>query len=373
MSRRYLPRAFEDDVSGFLLSPSEIVFDHDLDLLRVGNGVALGGRIITTEYSDDDRYPYDINVYTESNDPTGGGPVASQAQVIHSLGTHTKPRYGKHIHVVSDGSGVAASPSQADFSFGVTAIRKDWQTNATPGEIDGIGVIAINGIGDVAGLLVDVGTRQGFSAVLEGASRAYLADGSATHKLRVQAGVVDSLTGVQIGHAIVADLGVNDVAYYAASGGGSFEKMLQFVQSGQTTFQVDPDGSFFSTANAVIGLNAGTSDVDLTVGLGRTTNGNSYIDLVGDTTYTDYGARFGRNAGANGTTAVEHRGTGTLQMKLREAGTYSVEIAGSTYFSVEASGAVVFGARTATADAPITGYMEIKDRLGNIRKLAIID
>ncbi|ASY45372.1 hypothetical protein CJD35_13710 [Sphingobium xenophagum] len=324
----------------------------------------------SVKYLDANNYPYPINVYTESDDPTGGGPVGSTALVVRSLGTHTDPRYGHHIHVVSDGSGEAAAPSRADFSFGVTAIRTEWQTNDTPGEIDGIGVVAINGVGDVAGVLVDVGSREGFSAVLEGASRQYLPDGSATHKLRVQLGVVDSLTDTQLGIAIVADTGVNDVAVYAASGGGSFSKMLQFIEAGITTFQIDPDGSYWSTGNAVIGLNVGTDDVGTTVGLGRTADGNSYHDLVTDTTYTDFGARFGRNAGANGTTIIGHRGTGALQMKLYEAGNFLIEINGNTFFGVESDGAIVMGAHTPAADAPSNGYIEIKDRLGNVHKLS---
>ena len=37
------------------------------------------------------------------------------------------------------------------------------------------------------------------------------------------------------------------------------------------------------------------------------------------------------------------------------------------------SGHVKFGNRTGSADAPVTGYVEIKDNAGNVRKLAVID
>ena len=48
---------------------------------------------------------------------------------------------------------------------------------------------------------------------------------------------------------------------------------------------------------------------------------NTYIDLVGDSTYTDYGFRIIRSGSSeNGGTTMVHRGTGDLQFKTNEAG-----------------------------------------------------
>jgi len=55
------------------------------------------------------------------------------------------------------------------------------------------------------------------------------------------------------------------------------------------------------------------------IGVGRTGDGNSIIDLIGDATYTDYGTRFGRNAGASGSSYITHRGTGAFQLTAQEA------------------------------------------------------
>lgn len=41
-------------------------------------------------------------------------------------------------------------------------------------------------------------------------------------------------------------------------------------------------------------------------------------------------------------------------------------------FRAKGNGYIKFGTRIATADAPISGYIEIKDSLGNVRKLAVI-
>ncbi len=63
----------------------------------------------------------------------------------------------------------------------------------------------------------------------------------------------------------------------------------------------------------------GTDAKAIEVGAGRTGDGASYVDLIGDATYTDFGARFLRSAGANGSTQLVHRGTGTFQMVMSDA------------------------------------------------------
>jgi hypothetical protein len=65
-----------------------------------------------------------------------------------------------------------------------------------------------------------------------------------------------------------------------------------------------------------------TEAVAVEIGGGRTDNGYALIDLVGDTTYTDYGLRVARlNTGANTTSTIEHRGTGALTLNAIDAGT----------------------------------------------------
>ena len=65
---------------------------------------------------------------------------------------------------------------------------------------------------------------------------------------------------------------------------------------------------------------ASTGDQSIRVGSGRSGNGNSYIDLQGDTTYNN-GLRLIRvNSGANAASNIEHRGTGALQLITQEAG-----------------------------------------------------
>jgi hypothetical protein len=63
-----------------------------------------------------------------------------------------------------------------------------------------------------------------------------------------------------------------------------------------------------------------TGTRQLSIGGGRTGSGISLVDLVGDTTYTSYGSRFIRNAGANANTDIRHRGTGQLNLLVEDAG-----------------------------------------------------
>ena len=79
-----------------------------------------------------------------------------------------------------------------------------------------------------------------------------------------------------------------------------------------------PNALLHVAGTAFIGA-ADTSDAQLEVGAGATGNRNSYIDLIGDTTYSDYGFRIIRgNGGANAASILTHRGTGTLYLTCEE-------------------------------------------------------
>jgi hypothetical protein len=65
---------------------------------------------------------------------------------------------------------------------------------------------------------------------------------------------------------------------------------------------------------------AGGGGSSLEIGTGATGNQYAFLDLVGDTTYNDYGLRLIRdNAGANSNSILRHRGTGYLSMWAEDA------------------------------------------------------
>ena len=82
----------------------------------------------------------------------------------------------------------------------------------------------------------------------------------------------------------------------------------------------------------------------LEIGTGRTGNGTSYIDLIGDGTYTDYGARFIRaHTGPNATTAIQHRGTGNLTLLTEEAAAITLRTTNTERMRIESGGRVGIG------------------------------
>jgi hypothetical protein len=75
---------------------------------------------------------------------------------------------------------------------------------------------------------------------------------------------------------------------------------------------------FFLTTNTVLAATpTGTASIE--IGAGRTGNGPAYFDLVGDTTYSDYGTRFIRQATSSGASTLTHRGTGNIEITAQEA------------------------------------------------------
>lgn len=64
-----------------------------------------------------------------------------------------------------------------------------------------------------------------------------------------------------------------------------------------------------------------TEERSLEIGKGRTGNGTSYLDLIGDITYPFFGFRMQRgDTGANADSLLIHKGTGDLKVYTQEAG-----------------------------------------------------
>jgi hypothetical protein len=81
----------------------------------------------------------------------------------------------------------------------------------------------------------------------------------------------------------------------------------------------NPNAALHVAGNARVGADDVT-DAVLEIGAGASGNRTSYIDIVADTTYTDYGLRIIRNnTGANATSELKHRGTGALNFTTQEA------------------------------------------------------
>ena len=123
------------------------------------------------------------------------------------------------------------------------------------------------------------------------------------------------------------------------------------------------------TGNANISGNldlsaASTETRALQIGHARQGDGISLIDLVGDTTYSDYGLRVQRASTANGKSSLIHRGTGNLEIRALEEATIRFKTADAdrmqikgggdiTMFDSNATQVTVWDASESSLNAPI--------------------
>ena len=105
----------------------------------------------------------------------------------------------------------------------------------------------------------------------------------------------------------------------------------------------NPSTALHVAGNARVGADDVT-DAHLQIGKGATGNRNSYIDIVADTTYTDYGLRIIRNnTGANATSELKHRGTGALNFTTQEAAPIVFNTTNSPALTITSGGLVGIG------------------------------
>jgi hypothetical protein len=138
------------------------------------------------------------------------------------------------------------------------------------------------------------------------------------------------------GTSTAAVLGIKTSPVFSGDGTNN---IVEFKKSnGVTRTWITPNGS-----DLYVGGNTAESG-SVQIGHGATGNQFAYVDLIGDTTYSDYGTRLIRaNGGPNTDTALEHRGTGALNVQTPEgvirmwtASTNRFEIANNGHITMPA-------------------------------------
>ena len=130
---------------------------------------------------------------------------------------------------------------------------------------------------------------------------------------------------------------------------------------------------------AVNDISVGKADINaciINVGAGATGNRASYIDFIGDTTYTDYGLRIGRSSsGANGPSELLHRGTGTLSLTASDAGSIALSTSNTQRLTISSAGDVVLANDAGPADIASIGFRGIpsNEQTGASYTLALTD
>ena len=100
--------------------------------------------------------------------------------------------------------------------------------------------------------------------------------------------------------------------------------------------------------------NTSTQSCLIQIGNGRTGSGQSYIDFVGDTTYTDFGMRLARDGGANGSSYIQHRGTGDLALLGQDASAISLRTNNTERFRINSDGTACLNTSNTVSNAAQT-------------------
>jgi len=111
--------------------------------------------------------------------------------------------------------------------------------------------------------------------------------------------------------------------------------------AGTARFSIDTAG-VWNGPNA-IALGAGQNlDNRLEIGTGRTGSNFAYLDLIGDTTYTDYGLRLIRgNGGPNAISQLIHRGTGDMYITTQDAAPLYIQTNNATRAFFQSDGTMI--------------------------------
>ena len=204
---------------------------------------------------------------------------------------------------------------------------------------------------DISGSITADGLTVDGDATISSASPTLVledTDGAAQDDARLQVGAsvfnikrdADNLTRLTVG------LSTGDISFYDA--GGSSQSFFWDASAERLGLGTTSPAQALDVNGNIRGVGASTEDRFFEIGGGRTGNGNSFIDFIGDTTYTDYGARIIRsNSGPNTATLFQHRGTGPLSFRAQDAGIVNVYTNNAERMRVTSAGDLLVGKTSA--------------------------
>jgi hypothetical protein len=133
---------------------------------------------------------------------------------------------------------------------------------------------------------------------------------------------------------------------------------LRITSTGLVGIGTTNPGQALSVNGSIDILAATTETRQLQIGQGRTGDGVSVIDFITDATYTDFGLRISRGAGANADSFINARGTGTLNIRTAEAGPLLFSTNATERLRIDASGNVGIGTTAPSAKLEVIGAVD---------------
>lgn len=191
-------------------------------------------------------------------------------------------------------------------------------------------------------------------------------DGSSTQWVNISPGVIPQDSWINTGSEVVA---AQLALPYAI---GTNSPTLGFALTVENDLILTPPIGTSNVTFNMGGAGLTTGSALMQIGNGRQDNGNAFIDLVGDTTYTDYGTRLLRSGGENGTTQLNHRGTGLFRLRLEDGGDLRVETTGSnnTLFVDGVNDRIGVGTATPLSTLHVDGQVRVQDSSENLFQIA---
>lgn len=143
------------------------------------------------------------------------------------------------------------------------------------------------------------------------------------------------------------------------------------IVSASSYVQTNSNGTVSISGTTYVNV-GGTNNAAFVLGSNAAGNRYSFIDLIGDTTYTTYGLRLIRhNTGPNADSFIQHRGTGALNLRTSESAPIIFHTNSSEAMRIAPDGYVGIGTNAPVTPLHIKGPLTIEDNTGSVRTLTV--
>ncbi len=168
----------------------------------------------------------------------------------------------------------------------------------------------------------------------------YSGDGSTPAGASVRA-KIDVLTNANGGNT-------DALRFFVPNASGALSEVAQFTNAGRVGIGTTSPSKTLDVRGDVRFGEADANACSIELGSGATGDRAAFIDLTGDTTYTDYGFRMERTSGgANGISRFLHRGTGEFRLIAQEAAPIVFWTSNGEKARIDSSGRLLVGTSSA--------------------------